>query len=177
MTNNRRQTVSVPLTLHSTAAPQPRWDKMKKLILIILIVASTVGALFVVINNFKAKPTVTVKKTKGINPSARFRLSKEQLTEQTTKAKQGDGDAAFKLYQHFDMTTEDQKSSFFWLEKAAFSDHPIALYNIAHTYIYDEKYVNHEKAMYWLNRGVDASDPHVKELLERYKKKLEGKGQ
>ena len=71
----------------------------------------------------------------GLNPSARFNLTKKQKEKLAFKARNGDGEAAFKLSEYYSHIALDKIECIFWLRMAAGLHHSLAEYNLANTYL------------------------------------------
>jgi TPR repeat protein len=94
-------------------------------------------------------------------------LSNTQVTNLTTTASAGDGDAAFKLYRFYDEIKQDRVSALKWLEKAADSGVVVAQYNMGMDYdgeLYPD-IVDLKRAKYWFQRAADAGNADAKRKL------------
>lgn len=111
------------------------------------------------------------QKNKPILPSASFNIKKSELPKLEKEALLGSPDAAFRIYQFYEMYLFDRNKGFYWLTIAAENGHPIGQYNLASDLLEEENSTNQLRARFWLKKAALAGDKEAVNLL----KKIEGR--
>jgi Sel1 repeat len=96
-----------------------------------------------------------------------FYLSSEEISDLEQKVANGDGDAALRLSQYYDMVLFDDDKGFIWLKKAAERGNVAAQYNLGVTYLHDRTRRNNEQAQIWLRKAADAGNLNARIELGR----------
>jgi TPR repeat protein len=98
-----------------------------------------------------------------------FVLTDAEITNLIQSARSGDRDAAFKLYEYYDMVKLDRDASLIWLTTAAKNGHTVAQYNLGMTYdgelFPDLKDI--DRAKYWFQRAAAGGDAEASRKLQK----------
>lgn len=90
-----------------------------------------------------------------LEPAERKRL--------TRLARSGDGEAAFRVYQMYDIGLHRPKPAYEWLVMAANNGHRVAAYNLAFDYYYNRH--DTKNAKLWWNIAAERGDKDAEEKL------------
>lgn len=98
-----------------------------------------------------------------ISTGSTFALDATQIESYTKKAKNGDKEAAFKLYQYFTFSRYDENHSMYWLELSAKLGHTVAQYNLALHY---EEIGDIENAAMWGKKAYAGGEEKAKRFFK-----------
>jgi len=97
-----------------------------------------------------------------------FDLSSQEEAELLAKAKNGDNDAAYRLYEYYNFVRLDFEQSFFWIEKAAERGNAKAQYNLGVILLDRERpQYNPERARYWFSKAAEQGNSLAKKELKK----------
>jgi TPR repeat protein len=122
----------------------------------------------------RTKPEVIQLKPEPIALNADYMLSNEEITNLTKQAILGDGDAAYRLYNFYDMVHYDRDAALRWLEVAAKSGNTVAQYNMGMDYdgeIYPDL-TDIKRAEYWFQRAATGGDANAARKLRELQDNL-----
>ncbi|MDO4879441.1 MAG: sel1 repeat family protein [Neisseria sp.] len=99
-----------------------------------------------------------------------FGLSNEEIDFYSKKSKQGDKDAAFKLYEYYSLVALDPQQAQTWLAESAALGHPVAQYNLSITYLQQGR---KKEAAFWAGKAasnrVALSNEELCKLVQKCK--------
>ncbi len=96
-----------------------------------------------------------------------FSVSEKDLPCIIGKAKSGDGEASFRLYQYYKFSRSNTVEADSWLSSAAEQGHVVAQYNLAVSLLRKKK---HEEALFWASKAKNNGFEDASELI----KEIEG---
>jgi TPR repeat protein len=141
---------------------------MKTLLAIFLVVAGAVAVaatLFFSNSQIEAPVMPTAKQSNLQEPQSSgsiYFLSAKAIHELSARASTGDGDAAFRLYQYYALSTADRSQQRRWLEAAANAGNATAQHNLA-SELLEAK--NFSEAKKWALEAQKNGDAKAKNLL------------
>lgn len=105
-----------------------------------------------------------------VTGASAFYLNDYDLEILKEKALDGDAQASFQVYQHYELGKRDSMSSLAWLQIAANKDYAKAQYALGYTYAYNNLLKNIDLAKYWLHlaskNGLKKADELIEELQD-----------
>jgi TPR repeat protein len=103
-------------------------------------------------------------------PGQSFYLSQDDIKQLSLQGEKGDGTAAFRLFQYYELYLEDGKQSFYWLKKAAENGHVIAQYNLGLEFLNNQQRKDRTQALYWLRKAAQSGNADAKEIIQKLEK-------
>ena len=125
------------------------------------------------VESLKKMSTQLPNSQEPVSSGSTYGLSVDAVNQLSTKANDGDGNAAFRLYQYYTFSTEDKLQRRRWLEVAANAGNSTAQYNLAHGLLENKNFAEARK---WALAAQKNGDESAKNLLaEIEKEQLKGK--
>ena len=100
-------------------------------------------------------------------------LTQEQQKDCLAKANAGDADAAFQLYEYYEMVRLNYAEALKWLKKAADLGNLTAEYSLGYYYFHDLSLTGPNAAKYreyWIKEAAKSGDPEAIVALKKQSK-------
>lgn len=95
-----------------------------------------------------------------------YQLSTDEVISTKMRARAGDSNAAFTLYQHYSFVVLDTPKGKYWLRRAAKLNHVTAQYNLGVSYATSE-HPNFKDARHWLQKAAQNGSEEARATLEK----------
>lgn len=104
----------------------------------------------------------------NIFPEQAYYLNSEQILSLAKQAKQGNGNAAYKLYLYYDFFEEHEyERAIYWLKIGANSEHSLSQYSLATVY---ESEGNTKEAEVWYRKAAKSGNKKAIDALKDLEK-------
>lgn len=143
---------------------------MIKILFVVVFIAIAI-VLFFNNNPVESPKTMPIEPPVAQEPvstGSTYYLTADTISELTTKADAGDGDAATKLYKYYRFTKGDKLKSMHWLEVAANAGNYVAQHNFAYELLENKNFAEARK---WALAAQKNGDESAKSLLAEIEKR------
>ena len=130
----------------------------KSMLTITVSIILLVALIFVGVN----KSRKNSENINAISSGSTYWLSQASLVSMKDLSSKGDKNAAFSIYKYYTFSEYNANLSFFWLQRSAELQHPIATFNLAEKY---REIGDIEKSKKWAKIAVELGIQDAKSLI------------